>query len=156
MDTIETMQDYETSNNANHKAQLLKALMEEDSKFVKSLGNPYVKHARRLARQGVIKLPKGFQSYDVRNRPGVRLGASVWHCRGLHWKLEREKKESNMNTTIWRIDATDKKTGKRITCFHWRGDGQAGIAHAKKEAAERVRELSAWTATNIDHLVIND
>ena len=60
MDTIETMQEYETSRNQGQKDKLLQAMLKDDSQFVKRLGQPYTGHTRSLARQGVIKLPKGF------------------------------------------------------------------------------------------------
>lgn len=60
MDTMKAIQEYETTRNANQKAELLQALIDDDARFVKRLGNPYVKDARTMARQGVIKLPRGF------------------------------------------------------------------------------------------------
>ena len=60
MDTMQAIQDYEESRNQNHKAQILQALLDNEPKLVKSLGKPYTSDAKRLSRQGVIKLPAGF------------------------------------------------------------------------------------------------
>lgn len=60
MDFNKTLADYETARNSQYKDNLLQELLADDPKTVKSLGNPYTGHARSLAREGVIKLPKGF------------------------------------------------------------------------------------------------
>ena len=83
MDFNQTLADYETARNSQYKDELLKELIADDPKTVKSLGNPYTGHARSLARQGVIKLPKGFQSYAYGNHPGLRPGAVYWHIVGV-------------------------------------------------------------------------
>lgn len=60
MDTMQAIQDYEESRNQNQKAQILQALLDNEPNLVKKLGWPYTSDAKRMARQGVIKLPKGF------------------------------------------------------------------------------------------------